>query len=88
MDDLKEALAEMRRYMDFEMRQPQATVRLRDEMAKAALTGLLANSTGQGSLVIAATYAYEAADAMLKARLPKEPDEAGFGSHDFDDIPF
>lgn len=41
---------------------------IRDQLAAAALTGLIANANSSTTLEILAKTAYEAADAMLVAR--------------------
>jgi hypothetical protein len=43
-------------------------VGLRDQMAMAAISGMLADCTRDSSPYVFAKYAYEIADAMLKAR--------------------
>lgn len=55
----------------------QEAMTLRDQFAMAALTGLLTHNAMTNGSGYAATFAYEIADAMLKARqwLPEEEEE-------------
>lgn len=48
---------------------PMPPAGLRDEFAKAALTGSLAHPNSHGSPRDHATWAFQVADAMLEARL-------------------
>jgi len=58
-------------------RERKEAMRLRDEFAMAALTGIIASGVrgGHVSPVASATTAYAVADAMVEARVLKAKDE-------------